>query len=135
MAEEGLPLVGGYLQRVSGNASLEETQNAINGLVDHLNNQLQAQIFSDGKTKRMILGYQKDGWGSGKDFGIKISQEGVDVTVATDDKLLFKMDLQTWFFYDPVNGKNFMQMGVLPDGKGGFVVVEDGQDVADAYNG
>lgn len=129
----GLGLNGNYLQRVPGAASMEQVIGVVNDIVDTLNNQLQQQIFSDGSNKRMIIGYQPDGWGPGKDFGIKVSQEGVDVTQATDDQLLFKMDLQTWFFYDPQTSKNFMQFGILPDGTGGWAVADVGHDVSEGY--
>jgi hypothetical protein len=46
-----------------------------------------AQIISDGTTDRVLLGVQKDGFGTGKDFGFKISQEGYDVKTCADDKL------------------------------------------------
>jgi hypothetical protein len=133
MANLGIPMQGGTLQHLPPNASKEEQTAVINNILDRLNNILQSQVLSDGSNKRMIIGYQKDGWGTGKDFGIKVSIEGVDVTKATDSQLLFKMDLATWFFYDPTSHDNFMQFGVLPDGSGGMVVAAPGSDVADLF--
>jgi hypothetical protein len=126
-------LKGGVLQRIPPNASADTQINTINVVIDHLNALLKTQVFADENNKRMLLGFQKDGWGAGKDFGIKISKEGVDVTSATDEQLLFKMDMQTWYFYDPTTGKNYMQFGILPDGVGGLDVAAPGYDVSEAY--
>lgn len=124
---------GGSLQHLPPNASKEEQTAVINSILDRLNNNIQSQVLSDGTNKRMIIGYQKDGWGTGRDFGIKVSIPGVDVNNATDSQLLFKMDLETWFFYDAGTSKNIMQLGKLPDDSYGFVAVKTGSDVQDAY--
>lgn len=126
---------GGTLQNIPPNASREEQTAALNDVINRLNGLLKQQIFSDGQTKRMIIGYQKGGWGEGKDFGIKVSIDGVDVTKASDSQLLFKMDLQTWFFYNP-NDSNFnvAQLGILPDGSGGVAVAKPGYNVEDAFS-
>ena len=106
----GVPLEGGTLPPVPPNAPLEVQNAALNDVIDRLNGLLKSQTFSDGNTKRMIIGYQKDGWGTGKSFGIKISQSGVDVTQATDSQLLFKMDMATWRWYDS-SGRNYVNIG------------------------
>jgi len=46
-----------------------------------------AQIISDGTTDRVLLGIQKNGFGTGKNFGFKVSQEGYDVKTCADSKL------------------------------------------------
>lgn len=51
------------------------------------NNQ-QGNIVGDGTQQRVLTGFQKDGFGDGKDYGIKVSQEGFDVRTATDDQLV-----------------------------------------------
>lgn len=51
------------------------------------NNSHQGKIVSDGTNDRVVLGYQKDGFGTGVDYGIKVSQAGYDVRTATDDQL------------------------------------------------
>lgn len=129
----GLPMTGGSLQTLPANAPLSSVVSVLNNIIYNLNNQLQTQVFADSTSKRMIIGFQKDGWGTGKDFGIKVSLPGVDVTQATDAQLLFKMDLQTWSWYDPSSHKNFMQLGVLPDGSGGVVVAAPGLNVSDLF--
>lgn len=48
----------------------------------------QGQSVGDGTNERVITGYQKDGFGTGKDYGIKVSQDGVDVRTASDDQLV-----------------------------------------------
>lgn len=124
---------GGFLPPVPPNAGQQVQIAAINDVINRLNSMLKQQIFSDGTSKRMIIGYQKDGWGTGKDFGMKVSIDGVDVTKATDDQLLFKMDLSTWYFYDPTTKKNSVQIGILPNGNGGVAVAKSGNNVADAF--
>lgn len=128
--DAGLPLKGGSLGRVPPTASLQDVATAMNDVIDRLNGLLKTQIFSDGTSKRMIIGFQKDGWGPGKDFGIKISMEGIDVTVATDDQLLFKMDLATWRWYDP-NARNFVNIGLRSSGTYGFEMAKPGDELDD----
>jgi len=129
----GLKMQGGTLQRVPPNATQQQQITILNDVIDRLNNLLKTSVLSDGTSKRMIFGYQKDGWGPGKDFGIKISIEGVDVTEATDAQLLFNMDMETWSWYTPDGQYNHTQIGTLPDGTGGVDVAATGQNVADAY--
>lgn len=116
MADLGMSMQGGTLKRIAPTASKEEQAAMLNDVIDRLNGLLKAQVFSDATTKRMFIGYQKDGWGVGKDFGIKISIEGVDVTKATDDELLFKMDMETWLWYDASSNASFL----LGKDSGGF---------------
>jgi hypothetical protein len=47
----------------------------------------QGNIISDGTNDRILIGYQKAGFGT-KDLGIKVSQEGYDVKTATDAQLV-----------------------------------------------
>lgn len=92
----GMAMDGGELARIPPNAPRDTQISVINEIVDRLNAQLRTQVFTDGTSKRMLIGYQKDGWGTGKDFGIKVSLEGVDVLDADDDQLLFRMALDNW---------------------------------------
>lgn len=133
MFPNGVKMDGGTLKNVPPNASQEVQISILNEVIDRLNGMLKTQVFSDGSSRRMIIGYQKDGWGAGKDFGMKVSIDGVDVTKATDDQLLFKMDLSTWYFYDPTTKKNSVQIGILPNGNGGVAVAKSGNNVADAF--
>lgn len=128
-----MALNGSTIPYVPPAASQQQQIAAINRVIDIINGFQQQIVFADGQNKRMLIGYQKDGWGAGKDFGIKISKEGVDVLSATDDQLLFKMDITSWFFYDPTTAKNFMEFGVLPDGDGGMIVMKDGYNVSEAF--
>jgi len=129
----GAGLSGGYLPPVTPGSSQEVQIRALNDVINRLNTLLKTQVFSDGTTKRMIIGYQANGWGAGQDFGIKVSQAGVDVSSATDTQLVFKMDLATWYWYDPSSGKNIVQIGVLPDGTGGQAIAKAGFSVNDAF--
>jgi hypothetical protein len=128
MSDNGMALKGNYLQRIPGGADLATTQNTLNEVINRLNDMLQTQIFADATTKRMIIGFQQDGWGPGKNFGIKISQDGVDVTQATDDQLLFSMDLETWKWQDPT-GRNFVNIGLRAVGTYGFEMAKPSQDL------
>lgn len=129
----GQSMNGGQLSPIPPNAPREVQIAAINDIMVRLNGLLKAQVFSDGNSKRMLIGYQKDGWGSGKDFGMKVSIPGVDVMSATEAQLLFKMDLTTWYYYDPETGKNVIQLGILPDGSGGMAVAKPNTDVDEAF--
>lgn len=127
----GLPMKGGMLQRIPPNANEQQKTVILNDVIDRLNSQLKTQVFSDGVSKRMLIGYQKDGWGVGKDFGIKVSIEGIDVTAATDSELLMKYDLATWFYYE--DGLDVGQVGILPNGRNGEAWAKDGESVNDAF--
>lgn len=81
----------GQIQRLSATANGTARVTAINQLIDAYNNSLQQQIWSDGSTRRMLIGYQLNGWGTGKHWGIKISEEDYDVLTAADANLLFKL--------------------------------------------
>lgn len=45
-------------------------------------------LISDGTNDRIIIGYDKDGFGTGNNFGMKISKAGYDVKTATDTNLI-----------------------------------------------
>lgn len=124
---------GKSLPYVPPNAPVQQQIAALNRVIDIINSFQNSITFSDSQSRRMIIGYQRDGWGPGKDFGIKISQPGVDVYSASDEELLFKMDIETWYFYDPNYGTNVMQLGRLPNNKYGYVVAKEGSNVDDGY--
>jgi len=126
----GLPLQGGFLQSLAPNASKEEQTGVINDIINRLNDLLQTQVFSDGTNKRMLIGYQKNGWGPGKNFGIKISMVGIDVTLATHAQLLFSMDLATWQWFDPT-GRNFVNIGLRSTGTHGFEMAKPSTSLVD----
>lgn len=109
---------GQALPYVPPNAPVSQQIAAINRIIDRLNDMLQQIVLSDNTSKRMFIGYQKDGWGPGKDFGIKISQAGVDVLTASDSQLLFKMDIETWTWFDPNNVSSTMKLGKIDDRHG-----------------
>lgn len=48
----------------------------------------QGYLVSDGTNNRVLVGFQRDGFGDGKDYGIKVSQEGFDVNSASEDELV-----------------------------------------------
>lgn len=140
--DPGQTLQGGYLQRLPAGASIEQVSTVLNDVINRLNDQLQTQSFSDTTNKRFIQGYMKGRWPGG-DFGIAISQPGKDVTTAAFNTLLFAWDYTTnkqyfyggtQYFYDPTSGKNFMQLGVLPDTTGGAAIAKTGSNVSEIFN-
>ena len=90
----GQSLSGGTLNPVPPNASREQQITAINDIINRLNAILKTQTYSDGQTKRFVMGYQKSGWPGG-DFGMKISLPGVDIDEAGEKGLLFSWDFTT----------------------------------------
>lgn len=130
----GQSLSGGYLNTLPPNATREEQIAAINDIFRRLNEMLKTQSFSDGDSRRMIIGYQKDGWGPGKDFGIKIAVPGVDVMVATQDDLIFSMDMETWRWFEPTNtgSRNYVNIGKRANpATYGFEMAKPGQKLDD----
>lgn len=127
-------LNGQALPYVAPNASQQQQIASLNRVIDIINGFQNSITFADGSSRRMFIGYMKDGWGSGKDFGIKISKPGVDVMSASESDLLFKMDIETWFWYDANTSKNVMQIGKLVDSTYGFDVVESDYNVAEVVN-
>lgn len=95
-----MALTGNTIPYIPTAATQQQQIAAINRVIDIINSFQQSITFSDDQNRRMIIGYQKDGWGAGKDFGIKISQEGVDVRTATESQLLFSMDIDSWRWFD-----------------------------------
>lgn len=130
MGPLGQSLDGGFLPPVPPNASQEVQISMINDVITRLNNMLKTQTYSDGSNRRMLFGYQKDGWGTGKDFGIKISQPNIDVFKATDEELLFKMDMATWRFFDDT-GRNFVNIGMRSSGSYGFEMAKPSEALSD----
>lgn len=144
----GMQMQGGFLQPLPPNPSNDQIAVVMNDIINRMNDQLRTQVFTDGTTKRMLIGYQKDGWGTGKDFGIKVSLEGVDVTTAEDDELLFRMALDNWqwrssdgklvrefdiengfeAWYDK-SGIDYQRTGTLPDDTGGTITAKPGYSV------
>lgn len=50
---------------------------------------------SDGVNDRVLLGYQLNGFGTGKNYGFKVSREGYDVDTATDAQLIMSSKFTT----------------------------------------
>lgn len=45
-------------------------------------------VVSDGTNNRVLIGFDKNGFGDGKDLGIKVSKVGTDVFTATDSQII-----------------------------------------------
>lgn len=87
----GLTSTNDVIPELSALATKSEYIATINRLVRIHNKEIVLKVYSDSTYRRLMIGYQKDGWGSGKDFGIKLSEEGYDVLTADDANLLFKL--------------------------------------------
>jgi hypothetical protein len=61
----------------------------INQNFQALDDENRTKIVKDAGTPRVLLGYQKDGFGTGGDYGLKVSQDGQNVVTATDSQLAF----------------------------------------------
>jgi hypothetical protein len=125
----GQLMKGGVLRPIPPTARQDEVIAVLNEIVTRLNNGLHTQVLSDNTTRRFLFGFQEDGWGEGKSFGMKISMEGVDVTTATDDQLLFSMDMDRWRWFDPDNDRNFFLVGLKPDGTQGAQLAKPGESL------
>lgn len=129
-----MALNGKTIPYVPPAASPQQQIAALNRIIDIINSYQQQIVFADGQNKRMLIGYQENGWGSGKDFGIKISQEGVDVATASDDQLLFSMDVESWVWYN--GGIPNTLVGASPDdGRAGIWTAKPGQNVKTLLGG
>ena len=62
--------------------------NSTSNTVTYSNAPSIGQIESDGTNNRVLVGYDKDGFGTGKDWGIKVSKSGYDVLTAADTNLV-----------------------------------------------
>lgn len=85
--------------------------------IDRGNNRI---VITNTDGTALMLGALVDGT-----FGIAI--------LDADQFELYKMNGQTWFWYDKVNDTNVMQAGLLPDGTYGWVVAKQGFNVADIF--
>lgn len=125
----GMSLDGGSLNEIPPNASREVQIATLNDIVRRLNNLLKTQTFSDGTSKRFLQGFQSGGWPGG-DFGMKISEPGVDVMTATDDQLLFSWDFTTNTQILYQDGVPRILEGTAPsDGRTGLWISDLGVDV------
>lgn len=66
-------------------------------------------------------------------FGVTSDNDLGMETIDSDGFTLFKMDGQTWFWFDKNTGKNVMQVGLLPDGTYGWAVATEGNDIRDSF--
>ena len=87
----GFHLDTGELQRIPADADGPARIAAINRLIDAHNERLNRLIWTDGVNRRMLVGYQENGWGTGKHWGVKISKPDYDVLTAADADLLYKL--------------------------------------------
>lgn len=68
----------------------EDQYNAqMNRNFQEVNNRFKTNIVKDlSGTPRVLIGEQEDGFGTGNNYGIKVSQSGSDVLTASDDNLV-----------------------------------------------
>jgi len=56
-------------------------------LINQANNQ-RGYVVNDGADDRILIGYDKDGFGTGEDYGIKVSKSGYDVNTTGNSNLI-----------------------------------------------
>lgn len=52
------------------------------------NDPTRGYVVNDGTYNRVLIGYDKDGFGTGNDFGMKVSKSGYDVFDAPDSNII-----------------------------------------------
>lgn len=120
------------LPNVPPNATADFQNSVLNQVIDYINQQQRTQIISDGSNNRFLFGYQKGGFPAG-DFGMKISAPGKDVTTSALTDLLFYWDFTTGTQFWNYQSLNYMQIGILPDGTGGWATAATGKNVSQGF--
>ena len=59
---------------------LDQNINAINENFRRIDDENRTKIIKNGTVPQILFGYQKDGFGTGTDYGLKVSKPGQDVT-------------------------------------------------------
>lgn len=136
------------LPRQLSSGALRGTQNVGYGdvKIDGSNNQITIGSVTNplGEKAETIIGKLSN---TDSSFGLKvIDVNGTSVTYGllsdgspgmeiTDSsgKVIFKMNGNTWYWYDDATGDNVMQVGLLPDGTHGWVVATPGNDVSSIF--
>ncbi len=84
------------------------------------NNSQEGTTVGDGTTDRVLVGFQKDGFGTGQDYGIKVSQDGYNVKTASDDQLVMSSAFNM-FKIVQTGTVTIPEFSVQPDGSGVYV--------------
>lgn len=88
----------------------------------------------DGTNNRITVGSsQGASVGMGTIPGDETGQVGFFAT-DIDGDLLFKVVNGTYYFYDKTTNKNYMQIGILPDGTTGWAIAAPNTNVADGIS-
>ena len=61
-----------------------------------LDDENRTKIIKNGSTPVLLMGYQKDGFGTGVDYGFKVAKPGYDVTTAGNANLSFNSAYNTF---------------------------------------
>ena len=88
----------------------------------------------DGTKNTITIGNQATGFTLNLGVIANSTGEGVGMSITDSANFtLFKMDGQTWYWYDATTKKNVMQVGLLPDGSYGWAVSAPGYDVSQGF--
>ena len=90
--------------RLQTGTDFEQSKPIINEAFAAIDGENRTKIIKNGNTPKLLMGYQKDGFGTGVDYGLKIAKEGYDVTTATDAQMAFNSAFNTF---------KVVQMGTL----------------------
>lgn len=81
---------------VNPNNSNNANLNQVNAIITEMNNRERVEIFKDDSgTRRVLLGKGPNGF-----YGLKVSQEGIDVWEASDNQLVFNSNQNVFKIVD-----------------------------------
>lgn len=62
----------------------------------------QGVVVSDGTNDRVLVGFQQNGFGTGVDYGFKVSQSGYDVATAVDSQMVMSTAFNMFKIVDKI---------------------------------
>ena len=75
--------------RLQTGTDFEQSKPIINEAFAAIDGENRTKIIKNGSTPTVLMGYQKDGFGTGVDYGFKVAKSGFNVTTADDEDLAF----------------------------------------------
>ncbi len=92
--------------RLQQGTTFEQAMPLLNDVFNAIDDENRTKVIRNGNVPQVLFGYQKDGFGLGVDYGLKVSRidqaTGIafDVTTATDEQLQFTTAQDTRLFYN-----------------------------------
>lgn len=130
---------------LGGNASFSEAIPAINANFAQLDQEAVTKTFKNAAGKNgLIVGSLPSNQGIGIILNDNDGNPAIIINVGSDgipklqtlspDGTVTKQTIEGTDYYYDANGKNYMQIGILPDGSSGFAVAASGYNVADGFS-